>query len=71
MDSILADKNKILKQIQNEVVQLNNNLAFSQKASANLQLELNVAAKQLYRAEKLVTGLSSERKRWQEIFEHI
>ena len=71
VDKILADKNQMLKDIQNQVKMLNDELLSSQNKSANLKLELDTAAKQLYRAEKLVTGLGSERKRWEQNFNSI
>ena len=62
----LSEKQSALKAIQNEVAELEATFQASIKKGEELKRSSELTEQRLIRAEKLVSGLSSESKRWQE-----
>ena len=60
----LAEKQAILRKVQNELAELQNNYEASVAKAEDLQRRSELTEARLVRAEKLVSGLSSEQVRW-------
>ena len=67
----LSKKQAALKEVQDMVAQLKNNLDTSTRNAESLKQKQELARVQLGRAEKLVSGLADESKRWTKTVETL
>ena len=67
----LSKKQSALKEVQDTVARLKNNLETSIRNAENLKQKQELAKVQLFRAEKLVSGLADESKRWTKTVETL
>jgi len=64
LEATLAAKRAQLAQVENRLKKLQEDLDAAQKRKAQLEFEVDLCAKKLVRAEKLIGGLGGEKTRW-------
>jgi len=67
----LNQKKAELKEVEDKVADLNDQLKEMQEKKAKLEFDVDMCSKKLVRAEKLITGLGGEKARWTKVAEDL